>query len=115
MGGVMENKVENNKPKAKEKIGSNNVFDYHNISNIDTPKREREKLDIGDIYYNAAICFECGDVIRSKNRHHFVTCVCGNLSVGGGSWYAKRTFKKANSYQDMIIMYQDVKEIGRDL
>jgi hypothetical protein len=29
-------------------------------------------------------CDLCGEILRSRHRHHFVTCLCGNLSVDGG-------------------------------
>jgi hypothetical protein len=66
--------------------------DYHDFTTADTPEPERRALNVGDVWINAAKCEECGDVLRSKNRHDFVTCSCGNLSVDGGSWYTKRSF-----------------------
>lgn len=39
---------------------------------------------------NRAKCLHCGDIIESKNRHDFVTCTCGMLSVDGGLDYLKR-------------------------
>lgn len=73
------------------------------------PKEERRKFNTGDIFENAAKCLECGDYIRSNNRHDFKSCSCGNVTVDGGSWYAKRLFKSKN-YDDIIVMYDDVKE-----
>lgn len=67
------------------------TVDYWSMVNIDTPKTERRRLGIGDIYENAATCLSCGEYVRSRNRHDFVTCKCGSVSVDGGSWYARRS------------------------
>lgn len=54
-----------------------------------TPREERRRLGVGDIWKNAAKCANCGDEIQSNNRHDYVTCSCGEISVDGGSWYAR--------------------------
>jgi len=72
---------------------------------IDTSVERRKKLNIGDIWINAAKCNSCGEEIRSKNRHDFVTCKCGNVSVDGGSWYAKRSFVDGASFENIIIYF----------
>ena len=85
-----------------EPVEGRGVRDYHDFTNIDTPREERRALDVGDIWINAAKCEVCGDTIRSRNRHDLVTCSCGNLSVDGGSWYAKRSFRdSAMSFTDL--------------
>ena len=84
-----------------------NVTDYHDFTNINTPKEERKRLNIGNIFINAATCKLCGEHIRSKNRHDFVVCKCGNVCVDGGSWYAKRAFKK-DAFTDKIVYFSDV-------
>ena len=76
-------------------------------------KKERSKLGIGDIYSNAATCLICNDKIRSKNRHDFRRCSCGNLTVDGGSWYAKRGFKGKDSYINNIEYYDEVGPLDR--
>ena len=40
---------------------------------------------------NIAQCKRCGNVIESINRHDFVTCKCGKVSVDGGTDYLKRS------------------------
>ena len=86
------------------------VRDYQDFTNIDTPKEERRKLYVGDIYSNSAVCLKCGEVIRSKNRHDFVTCSCGNVSVDGGSWYVRRCYRDGeDSYREENVLYSDVK------
>lgn len=47
------------------------------------------------IIRNVAKCNACGNVIESKDRHNFVTCPCGNLSVDGGHDYVRRVYKSA--------------------
>jgi antitoxin component of RelBE/YafQ-DinJ toxin-antitoxin module len=83
--------------------------DVHNMTYRGTPKKRRAELNTGDIYTNAAICHCCGWFIRSKNRHDYVTCKCGAVSVDGGSWYAKRSFKDPSQYTNVIEYYDDVK------
>jgi hypothetical protein len=48
------------------------------------------------IIRNAARCRKCGDEVESENRHDFVTCSCGSLSVDGGLDYLKRSGDPAN-------------------
>lgn len=84
------------------------MIDYHNFTTIKTSKEERRKLYVGNIYCNQARCLLCNDVIRSKNRHDFVTCKCGNLSVDGGSWYIRRGFKQENSWEELSVYYEDI-------
>lgn len=86
------------------------TVDYHDFTDIHTPKEERRKLGVGDIYINAATCLNCGVYLRSKNRHDMVVCSCGN-SVDGGSWYAKRSGAPQNM-KDGIVMYADVESRG---
>lgn len=84
--------------------------DYHDFVSINTTKEERRKMNIGDIWENSVKCKECGEKIRSKNRHNFVTCQCGNVSCDGGSWYLKRAFKSPDCYEETSILFNDVKE-----
>jgi hypothetical protein len=89
--------------------GKMKVTDYHTFVNKNTPKDKRNSLHVGDVWLNQAKCLECGDVIRSKNLHHFVTCTCGNLSVDGGSWYLKRV-SLTDNWEDQSEMFSDVKK-----
>lgn len=85
------------------------MVDYQILNPITTPKETRSKYNVGDIYTNAARCLLCGDFIRSKNRHDFNTCSCGNISVDGGSHYVRRSFAGArNTYRNIIEMYADI-------
>jgi hypothetical protein len=67
--------------------------DYLDFTYYEMPVEERRKLDIGDIYDNKIQCRLCGYIIRSKNRHDFIRCKCGECSVDGGSWYQKCSAK----------------------
>ena len=49
-------------------------------------------------------CLKCGDIIESKNRHDFVTCSCGNVSVDGGKDYLRRTFHNKDDYEELSIV-----------
>ena len=81
---------------------------YRDLCPQGTPEAIRRNHDIGDIFLNQAKCLLCEDVIVSKHRHDFVTCSCGNLSVDGGSWYAKRLFSTTvDDYEDMSVYYID--------
>lgn len=42
------------------------------------------------ILINRAKCPECGDVVESETRHHFVSCRCGQMFVDGGTHYLRR-------------------------
>jgi len=85
------------------------ITDYHDFSYRGSSKEHRNKLNIGDIYLNAATCHKCNYFIRSRNRHDFVTCSCGNISVDGGSAYIKRVGVAVTdaSYTDHIELYTD--------
>ena len=74
------------------------------------PKEERAKLYIGNIYDNSAICRQCGDKIRSKNKHHYTSCSCGALSVDGGSHYLRRSAKDFNNIIEAYILFNDAKD-----
>ena len=43
------------------------------------------------IISNQAKCANCGDVIYSMNRHHYVECSCGAVMVDGGNDYLRRS------------------------
>lgn len=81
--------------------------DYHDFSWPSCSVEHRRKLDIGELYINAAICKLCGWFIRSRNRHDYVSCRCGATSVDGGSWYAARTGNPEN-YENIIVMFDNL-------
>lgn len=80
-------------------------YKYQDEFPIDSLAEDRRKKDVGDIFMNQAQCLLCKEVIVSENRHHYNTCKCGNLSVDGGSWYLKRSFKKEDSWEDLSVSY----------
>jgi hypothetical protein len=75
--------------KTKKQTTIETVRDYIDFAPYDMPVAERRKLDVGDIFINQVRCTNCGWYIRSRNRHDFVTCKCGKVSIDGGSWYTK--------------------------
>ncbi len=83
--------------------------DYHNFSHRGSDKAWRERFNIGDIYVNAAICSVCGWFIRSKNKHDYVTCKCGAVSVDGGSHYCRRA-GEMGLYTNVIEYFKDVED-----
>lgn len=81
--------------------------DYHTFTTKDTPEKERRRLNVGDLWINAVKCLGCGETIRSKNRHDYRTCQCGQVSVDGGSMYAKRSFKEGAKWEDLTEEFTD--------
>ena len=53
------------------------------------------------IIRNRAKCLLCGDIIESHDRHDFVTCSCGSLSVDGGRYYIRRAFVNVDDYEEL--------------
>jgi hypothetical protein len=55
------------------------------------------------IIENRVVCHTCGEDIFSKNRHDFVTCTCGAISVDGGQAYLRRVGSAVTrgTYTDM--------------
>lgn len=86
---------------------TDDVPDYHFIVNSQAPKELRDKYHVGDIYINAAWCLVCGNFVRSKNRHDYRSCSCGNTIVDGGSEYCRRG--GLGPYVDVILPFKDVK------
>lgn len=87
----------------------NKTIDYQNFCPIDTPLEKRRALNVGDIFSNTIRCKNCNDIIRSKNRHDFVSCKCGKVSVDGGSWYSKIS-GDLSSIELMIVPYTCTKD-----
>src|ERR1035438_1170060 len=64
---------------------------------------------------NQAKCLGCGDVIVSRNRHDYVTCSCGSLSVDGGLSYTKRNFDPAVGWEELSLFSSEPPEDGHQL
>ena len=58
------------------------------------------------ILRNSALCLECNEHIESIHRHDYVTCLCGNISVDGGTDYIRRAVKDDAKYKDTSIYYE---------
>jgi hypothetical protein len=90
---------------------SEQVLDYQTFCPQGTSKEDRKRLNVGDIFANQSKCLKCNDVVRSRNRHDFRSCKCGNLSVDGGSCYSKRLCRDVwDTVKDMSILYDDTEE-----
>jgi len=81
--------------------------DYQTFTTKNMPREARSKLNVGDIWSNAIRCRNCGDVIRSKNRHDLVYCLCEKVFVDGGSWYV-RCGGQLNMIEYLTEYYDDV-------
>jgi len=62
----------------------------------------KEKIEVG-IKINSAKCLMCGDILRSRSRHEYVICSCGNLAVDGGIDYLKRSARKMKNVEELSI------------
>lgn len=67
---------------------------------------ERGQLGIGSVWINGAVCLQCKEFVRSKNRHDFRTCKCGKVMVDGGSHYCRR-IGEPDDFIDVIETYED--------
>jgi hypothetical protein len=86
------------------------TVDYQEFTTRETPEGERRRLGVGDIWCNSVKCCKCNTIIRSKNRHDYVTCRCGDVAVDGGSWYRRFAFKDGADWIDLSESYDDAKE-----
>ncbi len=61
------------------------------------------------ILRNSALCRLCGDAIESTNRHHMVTCSCGEISVDGGQAYFRSSARHFENYisTSVAVGYDD--------
>lgn len=87
------------------------VIDYQDFTVQSTPEIERLELHVGNIWSNKVQCKDCGWYIRSKHRHHYIKCKCGNIAIDGGSWY-QRILSDVSSkgYINYIEYYDDAKK-----
>lgn len=90
-------------------MNGKSMIDYHDFTAKGTPQAERKKLNVGDIWINAAECSSCGEVVRSRNRHDFRYCKCGKIAVDGGSNYCKRL---GEGFIDRSEMFEDCGEVA---
>lgn len=73
----------------KKKPVQKSTVDYQTFTKKDTDLNTRRHFNIGNIWSNSAKCNKCNDIIRSKNKHDYVTCSCEAIAIDGGSWYIK--------------------------
>ena len=53
------------------------------------------------ITINKAQCLLCNDILESKSKEDYITCRCGNLSIGGGKDHLKRNAIKVNAWIEL--------------
>ena len=87
------------------------MVDYHDFTTIDTPLAERRHLNVGDVWINAARCRSCGEEVRSRNRHDFRSCSCGDVTVDGGSFYCKRLYRNGARFTNHIVSFNDAEKL----
>lgn len=85
------------------------VTDYHDFTWPACSVEHRKRFGVGNLYINAAICSICMYFVRSRNRHDFRACKCGNLKVDGGSQYARR-IGDSSTYVNVIVPFDTVEE-----
>ena len=100
------------KPKVKEYLNEAYIIldektDYLNFVTRSSTKEQRREFNIGDIFINSAVCTHCKDYVRSVNQHDYRECSCGTIAVDGGSWYARRAFKKPSDFIDVVEYFYD--------
>lgn len=67
------------------------------------------------IIENKVKCLLCGDIIESVDRHDYVTCSCGNVSVDGGKDYLRRCFVKDQDTWIDLSITEEVEPDGESL
>ena len=88
------------------------LTDYIDFAPYDMKTKDRRKLDVGDIYINQVRHTKCGWLIRSKNRHDYRKCKCGDLAIDGGSWYTKLVGDIKNAeYHVVYYKYRPRREL----
>jgi len=66
------------------------------------------------IILNRIRCVHCNDTIISYHVHDYKTCICGIVSVDGGTEYLKRGFQIATDYVDSSLYDDEPFEIIRE-
>ena len=86
---------------------SDNVHDYHDFTTKSTPKEDRRRWNVGDLWINSVECLKCGDIIRSRNRRDFRWCSCESVAVDGGSAY-QRVCGDIDNYKSIVEQFDEV-------
>ena len=53
------------------------------------------------LVFNRAKCLVCNDILESTHKDHSIVCTCGNLSIGGGQVYLKRSAILVDMVEEM--------------
>lgn len=72
---------------------------------------------MGKLISNRIRCLSCDGVIESLDRHHFITCSCGNVSADGGLSYLRRGFPSgdASEWFEELSEYEEVPDSSNGL
>lgn len=46
-------------------------------------------------------CLKCHDIVESKHKDEFVTCKCGNMTIGGGPFKESSITAHSIGYLDL--------------
>lgn len=96
-----------------KKYGKDRTEDYIDFAPYDMPTAERRKVGVGNIFINQVRHTTCGWYIRSRNRHDYVTCICGGLSIDGGSWYTTLGGDIDNA-ENHVVWYERTEDDAED-
>lgn len=55
------------------------------------------------IIVNSAACKLCGEIIESKHRHDFVSCMCGEIFIDGGPEYLRRGARNLDNIIELSV------------
>lgn len=83
-------------------------MDYQEFTTKDMSVKKRREIGVGDVWSNAIKCKKCGSIARSKHRHDFVRCECGDCFVDGGSWCPRYGGVDLNEIEVLIEYYNEI-------
>jgi hypothetical protein len=66
-----------------------------------------DEVDMNPILQNAIQIRETGEIIRSRDRHDFVSSSCGKYYVDGGQDYQRIGYEKMSGFESLTIYIND--------
>ena len=103
----MKKEIEDARLRRERYDAQHPIRDYHDFTYPSMPRSELDKLHVGHLYINGAVCLSCNSFIRSRNKHDYVTCRCGEISVDGGSHYHKVSFKNKDTFKSITVAFKE--------
>lgn len=79
-------------------------WDIQHIVNKDTSQLLRKRFAIGNIRSNTIICNKCNTKIRSKHKHHYVSCKCWWCAV---DWWSNYQRIMWSNYKSLVEQFDD--------